>query len=223
MKFNLGYFSPWISKEKTNIYIYSSYESYITGTFKPPKWSKGLAYVDKKTIVVYNDEKKETLFPTIIHELTHLYFESFFNEKLNRPPLWLNEGLAVYMENKNYEKESLWYRALKYSPQSSYYKFESFFRIDPKKLTTDNDISNWYLQAYGTTKYLFETRRLAFYKLAKDIRDGKKLEKALWDNYNITDFSNFEKKWFYWLNSNMKNNEEKNSFEFKFFKKIEFK
>jgi len=222
MNFNLSYFAPWMKNEKTNIYIYSSYENYLKGRFSPPKWSKGLSLVNKKTVVVYNTVKKDQLIPTITHELTHLYFESFFNQKLKRPPLWLNEGLAVYMEDDSYQDEHLWNKALRYSPKTSYLKFEIFFKTDLNSIKNDNDIANWYLQSYGIVRYLIEKNKIAFYKMCSDILNSKKIEKALWDNYRIIDSDDFEKKWFYWL-SEITSGKKENKIEFKPFKRIEFK
>ncbi|HOL62448.1 MAG TPA: peptidase MA family metallohydrolase [Elusimicrobiales bacterium] len=222
MNLNLSFFAPWMKNEKTNIYIYSSYENYIKGSFSPPKWSKGLAFVDKKTIVVYDSEKKESFIPTITHELTHLYFESYFNTKLKHPPLWLNEGIAVYMEDISYQTDPLWSRALRYSPKSVYMKFDSFFKTDLNSIKNDNDIANWYLQSYGIVRYMFESKKLIFYKFCEDILNGKEVQKSFWDNYRILDYDDFEKKWFYWLKETINENK-KNSMEFKPFKRIEFK
>ncbi|MBP7796265.1 MAG: hypothetical protein KA059_05780 [Elusimicrobiales bacterium] len=225
MNLNLSYFAPWMSKEKTSIYIYSRYDTYIKGEFKPPEWSKGLALFEKKTIVVYNSDKQDSLIPTITHELTHLYFESYFRQKSKKPPLWLNEGLAVYMEDlSSKSNEGEWYRALKYSPKKVYMKFDVFFDTELNSLKDDKDIANWYLEAYGIVKYLYSpSRKIIFYRFCSDILKGKKLEKALWNNYRINNLKSFEKKWFYWLDSEIINHDGKNdSFEFKPFKTIEF-
>ncbi|MEF3280176.1 MAG: hypothetical protein K6357_04335 [Elusimicrobiota bacterium] len=224
MNLNLSFFSPWMTREKTKIYIYSSYENYINGEFKPPKWSRGLAYYEKKTIVVYKSEKKDSIFPTITHELTHLYFESYFAQALKYPPLWLNEGLAVYMEDKAYEDESPWEKALKYSPKSSYLKFSSFFKTDLNSIKNDNDIANWYLQAYGIVRYLYTPqKKLLFIRFCSDLLKGKDFNKSLWENYRIIDYDDFEKKWFNWLESSIMNEKSNNTLEFKPFKKIGFK
>jgi hypothetical protein len=221
MNMNLSYFAPWMKNEKTNIYIYSSYETYINGEFKPPKWSKGLAFWDKKTIVVYNDNKKKNLFPTIAHELTHLYFESFFATKLKHPPIWLNEGLAVYIEDKSYDGESLWDKALRYSPKTSFMKFASFFKTEVNSLKSDDEIANWYLQAYGIVRYLKETySNVSFYKFCTDILNNEDIEKSIWKNFRISDVYDFERKWFYWIDNIKIRNEKK--LEFKPFKKIEY-
>ena len=221
LNMNLSYFAPWMKHEKTNIYIYSSYDSYINGEFKPPKWSKGLAFWNKKTIVVYNDIEKKNLFQTLAHELTHLYFESFFANKLRTPPLWLNEGLAVYIEDKTYDNEGIWEKALKYSPKSSFISFSSFFNTNLKSLKKDDEIANWYLQSYGIVRYLKETySHLSFYKFCIDIRNNEDLEKALWKNFRISDLYDFERKWFYWFDT-LKTKKE-NNFDFKPFKKIEY-
>lgn len=224
LKIYLSPFSPWMLREKTTIYIYSDKENYLKGEFSPPKWSKGLAFPEKKTVVVYNIPGKQDKFlATVAHELTHLYFENYFREKLKTPPLWLNEGLAVFIEDMSYTENPPWTRALKFIDESKYIPFEKFFNIDPNSINNDGDITMWYLQAFGIVKYLYNpTMKINFFKLCRDIRKNIKFEKALWNNYRIEDLYLFEKKWHYWLKTEFKKSHD-NHYEFKPFKKIKFK
>lgn len=220
LKFNVSSFSQWMLNEKTNIYIFKNQESYMKSEFRPPVWSKGLCFHKTRTIVVYYRQSIKDLSSTIIHELTHLYFEDFFIRKLNAPPLWLNEGLAVYMESLYQDNESQWKKSLMYAPKERFISFSSFVKTNPNDLKSDEDIAWWYLQAYGLVRYIYSNfSRAAFYRFVTDIAKGKKLEKALWDYYRIYDWENFEKRWYDWL-QNIKNDEK---FEFKPFKQMEFK
>ncbi len=117
LRLNVSMFAPWMMKEKTRIYIYRNQETYLKGEFTPPKWSKGLAYFSKKTIVVYDTGDTVKLLAVIAHELTHLYFESFYGEHIKYPPQWLNEGLAVMMEDLSYSVDSPWSQGLKFVPK----------------------------------------------------------------------------------------------------------
>src|SRR4051812_4201333 len=75
---------PWMTQTKINIYLYSSRESFLKGRFAPPPWSGGLMSDSQgaKSLALY-----EPLDQSVTaHELTHLYFHSFFDGKPAGPP-----------------------------------------------------------------------------------------------------------------------------------------
>jgi len=200
MRLNLAMFAPWMVKEKAKIYIYSSQATFLNGEFKPPKWSKGLAYVSKRTIIVYDTGDIGKLKAVIAHELTHLYFEGYFAEKLKYPPQWLNEGLAVYMEESAYPDGGPWSRALAYFPPARRVPFEKFFNLKIDQLDSDGKIADWYLQAYGSVLFLYRpATRLQFKSFCEAVREGMVLDDALWRNYRLGSGPDFGKKWSAWL------------------------
>lgn len=200
MRLNLAMFAPWMVKERTKVYIYSSQKTYVNGEFKPPRWSKGLAYVNKKTIVVYDTGDIEKLKAVIAHELTHLYFESYFAEKLKYPPQWLNEGLAVYMEDSAFPEGGPWSRALAYFSPERRFDYSKFFRLEIKDLPKESMIADWYLQAFGTVLYLYRPhQRVQFKAFCRSIREGDSVSDALWNNYRLAQGAHFGKEWSAWL------------------------
>ncbi|MDA8244701.1 MAG: peptidase MA family metallohydrolase [Elusimicrobia bacterium] len=202
MRLNLAMFAPWMVKEKTKVYIYSSQQSYLAGEFAPPRWSKGLAFVSKKTIVVYDPEDQGKLKAVIAHELTHLYFEGYFAEKLKYPPQWLNEGLAVYMEESVFPDGGAWSRALAYFPRERRIPFDSFFATSLDGITGDSRIADWYLQSYGVVMYLYQPhKRVQFKAFCDEVRDGETVDMALWKNYRAREGDDFGAKWTAWLDS----------------------
>ncbi|OGR62955.1 MAG: hypothetical protein A2X31_04255 [Elusimicrobia bacterium GWB2_63_22] len=200
MRLNLAMFAPWMVREKTKIYIYSSQKSYLDGEFKPPRWSKGLAYVNKKTVVVYDTGDMAKLKAVIAHELTHLYFEGFFAERLTYPPQWVNEGLAVYMEESATPEGGAWSRALAYFPPERRVPFDKFFSLKIDQLDSDTQIADWYLQAYGAVLYLYRPHtRLQFKTFCENLRGGMALDDALFKSYRVTAGLDFGRKWAVWL------------------------
>jgi hypothetical protein len=200
MRLNLAMFAPWMVREKTKIYIYSSQGSYLRGEFKPPRWSKGLAFVSKKTVVVYDTGDIVKLKAVLAHELTHLYFESYFAEKLKYPPQWLNEGLAVYMEESVFPDGGPWSRALAYFPPERRFRFDGFFSVKLDELKPDSRIADWYLQSYGVVLYLYRPHsRVQFKALCESLRSGNEPAAALWDNYRVREGGDFGNKWSAWL------------------------
>ena len=200
MRLSMSMFAPWMVKERSKIYIYSSQASYLNGEFQPPRWSKGLAYASKKTIVVYDTRDTEKLKAVIAHELAHLYFECYFAEKLKYPPQWLNEGLAVYMEESVFPDGGPWGLALAYFPEARRLPFDKFFGLKIEALGSDANISDWYLQAYGTVLYLYRPNmRLQFKGLCEALRAGDKLADALWKAYRLRGETDFSSKWGAWM------------------------
>jgi len=200
MRLKMAMFAPWMVKEKAKIYIYASQESYLNGEFNPPGWSKGLAYSSKKTVVVYDTGDIGKLKAVIAHELSHLYFEGYFGEKLKYPPQWLNEGLAVYLEESVSPEGGPWGRALAYFPPERQAGFPGFFELKIDQLKSEAKIADWYLQAYGTVLYLYRPHtRVQFKAFCEALRTGEKVETALWKGYRVREGADFGRKWAVWL------------------------
>lgn len=200
MRMSLAMFAPWMVKERTKVYIYSSQQSYLNGEFNPPRWSKGLAFVSKKTIVVYDTGDIQKLKAVIAHELTHLYFESYFAERLKYPPQWLNEGLAVMLEESVFPDGGPWTRALAYFPPERRLPFSRFFGTKIDQLNGDSQIADWYLQSYGAVLFLYRPHtRVQFKAFCESVRGGKTVDDALWGSYRLREGGDFAKKWETWL------------------------
>lgn len=199
MRMSMSMFAPWMVREKAKIYIYSSQSSYLNGEFSPPKWSKGLAYFSKKTIVVYDTGDMQKLKAVIAHELSHLYFEGYFGEKLKYPPQWLNEGLAVQLEESVTPDGGPWSLALAYFPEARRLPFDRFFGLKIEDLESDSGIADWYLQAYGTVLYLYAPgKRLQFKAFCEALRAGEGLDDSLWKFYRVGGAADFARHWNAW-------------------------
>lgn len=199
MRMSMAMFAPWMVKEKAKIYIYSSQASYLNGEFAPPRWSKGLAYFSKKTIVVYDTGDMQKLKAVIAHELSHLYFEGYFGEKLKYPPQWLNEGLAVQLEESVFPEGGAWSLALAYFPEARRLPFDRFFGLRVEDVESETGIADWYLQAYGTVLYLYRPgKRLQFKGFCEALRAGRGLDEALWEFYRIGGAAQFSRHWSAW-------------------------
>ncbi|HBA61918.1 MAG TPA: hypothetical protein DCZ92_14120 [Elusimicrobia bacterium] len=199
-RLTMSMFAPWMTREKAKIYIYASQASYQQGEFAPPKWSKGLAYSAKKTVVVYDNGDLTKLKATIAHELGHLYFEGYFAEKLTYSPQWLNEGLAVYLEDVVFPEGGPWSRALTYFPVDRRIPPEKFFDAKLDDIKTDAAISDWYLQSFATVSFLYKPNtRLQFKNFCSALRDGADVKTALWKTYRINDRRDFARRWNAWL------------------------
>ena len=92
------------------IWVYTSREDFALGT--PPNsepWIAGVTYIELLlTLAVVPPDNAEELGRVIPHEVSHLVLEQATANPYNRPPRWLDEGLAVYNQDafaKDHEAE----------------------------------------------------------------------------------------------------------------------
>ncbi|MBI3288331.1 MAG: hypothetical protein HYZ74_02295, partial [Elusimicrobia bacterium] len=52
LRMDLGMFSPWMAKERVNLFVYADHASYLSGQFRPPTWSNGLAVYEEKAVAL---------------------------------------------------------------------------------------------------------------------------------------------------------------------------
>jgi len=200
MRMDISMFAPWMSTGTVKIYIHASQASFMAGEFAPPPWSRGLAYSDKKTIVIYDDGVRDRLRSVITHELAHLFFESFFKEADAVPPVWLNEGLAVYMEDRADSDKGPWSTALKGTAPARMKPLKTHCAGGPKEDAPAQQVSDWYLESFALVKFLFTpATRLQFKNLSVALRNGVPLEQTLWNVYRYRSLSAFEEAWRKWL------------------------
>lgn len=96
---------PWLLAGKSDVYVYQAKADFLKYEPQAQSWSGALFSPADNCIIMYDDTKdSKNLISQFTHELTHLFFEGFFNPPAGKipytePPIWLNEGLAVNMED----------------------------------------------------------------------------------------------------------------------------
>jgi len=204
LRMDLGMFSPWMAKEKINLYIYADHESYLGGEFAPPKWSNGLAVYDRKAVAMPTMTDPRKMISVMAHETTHLLFDSYWHEARRTPPAWINEGLAMLEEaqSPDHPESSIWYQQMTLVDPKKFPDLEVFFSVTPTK-DLHNDqaaVGEWYVQAYSVTHFLLRKHsKLQFKSLCAALRDGKPVADALWLTYRYKKISDLDKKWRAWL------------------------
>ena len=204
LRMDLGMFSPWMSRDKIDLFVYLDQRSYIAGEFHPPKWSNGLAVYDRRAVAMPTMKDSRKMLSVMAHETTHLLFDSYWRELRRSPPAWINEGLAMLEEAESADRPetSVWYQHMAYANPNKFPNLETFFRVTP---TTDlhNDqaaVGEWYIQAYSVTHFLLRKHsRLQFKSLCAALREGKPIEEALWRTYRYKRVADLDKKWRIWL------------------------
>ena len=99
-------FIPWMMSGRVRVFVYQNEKSYLENEPEARSWTRALAYPFRGEIAVYDvPSKTDELKAVFTHELTHIFTQQFFdNSKTpqNQPPLWLDEGLAVLVEDQAY-------------------------------------------------------------------------------------------------------------------------
>lgn len=205
LRMDLGMFSPWMGRERVNLYLYKDQDSYVRGQFSPPAWSNGLAIFQLKAVALPGMKDRSRLLRVMAHETTHLLFEGYFREQNRQAPVWINEGLAMLEEADSPDKPetSEWYQGMVNLESADMLPLEEFFATAPAsdmKEEGKNKVSNWYVQAYSITHYLLRKHsRLQFKSFCSELRDGKSPAEALWKVYRYRTLADFDKRWKTWL------------------------
>jgi len=185
---------PWMTQTKINIYLYSSRDSFLKGRFNPPSWSGGLMSESQgvKVLAVYEPMDSATT----AHELTHLYFHTFFDEKTAFPPSWLDEGLAMMLQD---DALSMPDPREKGPILPAPIPMKSFLLSRPAQDAPGARVTLWYQQAHSVVRFLKRGHiEDLFTVFSRKIRDGADIETALRDVYGYADLDAFEKDWLKW-------------------------
>lgn len=174
-------FTIVIKPNKILVMLFGEKDSYMKFT-KRPAWSGASSDLRADTMYVIEGQ---SFYPLSVHELTHLYFDGYFLPTIS--PLWLSEGMAVYMQIHATKQKPSWVdRSLRRILKGDYISFD--------EMTVTEDLSNydtpqaelWYTQAYSVVDYLLNTRtRDEFYKLCNEIKAKTPLYQALYRAYGM--------------------------------------
>lgn len=174
-------FTILIKPNKILVMIFGKKDSYSAFTKLPP-WSG--ASSDLRADTMYVVEGK-SFYPLSVHELTHLYFDGYFLPTIS--PLWLSEGMAVYMQIHTTKQKPSWVdRSMK--------RIVAGEIIPLSQMTVTEDLGDystpeaelWYTQAYSLVEYLLTKRtRDEFYKFANELKANTPLHQALYRAYGM--------------------------------------
>jgi hypothetical protein len=206
LRMDLSMFSPWMAKERVNVFLYATQQSYVGGEFQPPPWSNGLSIMERKAVAVYERPLLSDLMETISHETTHLLFQGYWQEVGKVAPSWLNEGLAMREEvaNPGEPEANPRYQNMAYWDLKKIIPMKEFLAIRPTEdLGEDKDkdkVVDWYTQAFSIVYFLYrENSRIQFKNLCSRLRDGQELEEVLKSTYRYGSLQAFEQDWRKWL------------------------
>ena len=175
-------FSPWTRDAKVLLYFFTSSKTYAKVTGRP-EWSGGASSVQNRIIYVLEEEGYMSL---VAHEMTHIYFDSFFNT--SRPdPLWLSEGMAVFIQTERGDAPPPWLgESLKIISAGGGFKMADLMSITSLSNMKTGDAQIWYAQSYSVVKFmLYMKSGDAFYQFCSALRDGEPFNQALVQAYGM--------------------------------------
>ena len=171
----------WTWDKRVKIVLFPDKISYARFTGQA-QWSKAYASRDSKlfrdrVIVTYNGQE-EMLGEILPHEIAHLILWDLLADKYANAPIWFEEGVAQLEE---YGKRQLVQAAMQpVAAERKHIPFNVFKNLKSHELTDDAQVSLFYAQSLSVVVFLVEKYgQDAFYRLSKELRDGRNFESAL--------------------------------------------
>ncbi len=174
-------FTIVIKPSKILVMLFGEQESYMKYTNRPA-WSGASSNLRADTMYVIEGDG---FYPLTVHELTHLYFDGYFLPTIS--PLWLSEGMAVYMQIHSTKQKPSWVdHSLRRILTADHIPFVEMMTTEDLSNLSTSQAELWYTQAYSVVDYLLNTRtRDEFYKLCNELKSGTPLHQALYRAYGM--------------------------------------
>ena len=174
-------FSLYSEFKRLFLMLFRNKSSFMKYTSRPA-WSQAATDVKSRSIYLMEGYSFKS---ALVHELTHLYFDGFFEPA--EPPLWLSEGYAVYQQSKVQTRaEKNWlYKNIITLSKKNYISFKEFNGVTNLKNYAPQEVELWYAQSYSVVKYLVEKDQDSFYQFSKNLKENMPLGKALYRAYGM--------------------------------------
>ncbi|UCD15515.1 MAG: hypothetical protein JSV34_00240 [Candidatus Omnitrophota bacterium] len=186
----------WLWENRTKIFIARDKEDYLN-RFNCPSWSTACVNYKDKIIRTYPDQ--ENFSSILVHELTHIIFREYVG--LKKLPLWLDEAVTVYMEDK-YSKKS---KRRDLSPLKKAIKDNSYIKLAELNTITASNLEGksqsyvnlFYLEAFSIVSFIIKKYGGdSFSQFMYFLRRGYDYEQALSKAiYSIRGWEDLEKQW----------------------------
>ena len=181
----------WTWENRAKIYLFDNREDYRKNS-KQPGWSGAGVNVMKKEMVTYVD--RDDFFDEILpHEMGHIVFREFIGYK-RKLPLWVDEGIASFLEKKNRADKIMLASALVRTSQfmdiAELQKVKRTNMFMPQVFYAESaSVIDFLLDQYGQEKFVNFCRGL------QKLRDDQDWTVAFFDAYKFSDFTDLNDKW----------------------------
>jgi hypothetical protein len=186
----------WLWENRARIFIAKDKEGFLND-FRCPSWSSACVDYEGKIIYTYPDQAG---FPSIlVHELTHIIFREYVGKAVL--PLWLDEGVATYIENKylkSFDMNDFTFLKIAIN-NNSYIKFSQLNQItfSTLNLQAQDYVDIFYLESFSIIYFLLNRYpRDNFSQFLYFLSNGYALEEALLKGFSsFRDMEDLENKW----------------------------
>lgn len=187
----------WTWDRRVKIYIHPDRDAFLKATGQPD-WSEGVAKYLEKEISSYawNDGFLKMLLP---HELTHLIFRDYVGFK-GEVPLWLDEGVAQWMEP--HKREMVKTVIGRFAGSRKLLSLNQMMALDVRRSDNPDLVHIYYLQAVSLVDFLIKKYGASrFTNFCRQLRDGKSIEDSLRFAYPIfiRTVAEMEEKWIQYI------------------------
>lgn len=175
-------FTLVLKPNKILVMLFNQRQSYMQYTHRPA-WSGASSDLQSDSVYVVEEPG---FYPLTVHELTHLYFDGYFLPTLS--PLWLSEGMAVYMQILASRERPSWVNeSLQQIVQDGQViPFEEMMAAETLEKYSDDAAALWYTQAYSVIDYLLNNRsRDEFYRFCNELKNNSPVYLALYRAYGM--------------------------------------
>ncbi|MBN2502779.1 MAG: hypothetical protein JXB38_18515 [Anaerolineales bacterium] len=180
-------------EEPIQAIIYNSYDEYNAWAREDAHRSSGMAYAGHNLIFA-NTQNTTALEEILSHEIGHIYFHYYLGDKVYDVPVWLNEGIAQYLEPVNHSYVISWTQS-----QMQDDAWLSLFVLGSNHYFYGEDRQLSYAEAYCAVLYMTETYgEQSILDLLDAYKEGKSTDKAFEAVFGLT-LSEFEAEWLVWL------------------------
>lgn len=183
----------WTWDNRVKIYLHPDRDSFLKATDQPG-WSEGMANYTDKEISSYA-ESEGFLDALLPHEMTHLIFRDYVGFA-GEIPLWLDEGVAQWMEPR--KREAVQMVIARLAEQGKLIPLRRMMTLDIRTSHDDDLVNVYYIQAVSLVSFLVTKYTAArFTDFCRQLRDGKSIEEALTFAYPtfIRSIGELEEKW----------------------------
>lgn len=186
----------WVWENRAKIFIAKDRDSYIK-SFDCSPWSA--ACVDLKQKIIYTYPEDSRFISVFVHELTHIIFREYAGT--NNLPLWLDEGIAVYMENKyggDFYRNRLSFLKKKIE-NNDHISLSRLVKITPQELApaSDDYVNLFYTESFSIVNFIIKKYgRHNFSRFLTYLKKGYSLKDALAKVFlHLRDLDELEKRW----------------------------
>jgi hypothetical protein len=183
----------WRNEKRVKIYIYDDAQSYQQDA-KQPEWSGGCVDMENKIISTFS-AAGGFINKVLPHELGHIIFRELIGFDNLAVPLWLEEGVATYLERP--ENRAHARRIVKKAiANEEFISLKNLINFNPRQTRDKKKIALFYAEALTAVTYLIrEYGEDNFALFCEKLRDKRDLDRAIVSVYPYKNLEDFNQKW----------------------------